>query len=216
MIKKYTGSEKFIMNDKELPYSMTDFWSWTLSCIHDSMTRGSFAEHIVKIALDNAGYNYNDEPKTGMELYDLDGPVIPATGKESHIEVKHTGYFRYNPHIDDYIETKYQRFSIEKKHVPDKMGDFSEESIAQRNNDIYVFAVYTAKDKTQNIFDLSLWDFYVMPTFQLDQDSYWSNCKSISLKSVQKMCEKCDFNSLPGRIAAACEQIIEEKNDNRV
>ena len=205
----FTGEETFVLDGKNTSDTMLGFWQWTLSCIHDSTTRGSFAEYIVKLALDYGGYRYNDEPKTGMELYDLDGPVIPATGKNARIEVKSTGYFLINPYTG-FRRTKGQQFSIKKKRVPDETGDFQDDSIPQRNNDIYVLTVYNAISQEENVFDLSLWDFYVLPTFWLNQNPKWEDRTSITLKAVQEMCEKNNFRELPEAITSACKSIPSE------
>ena len=208
----FTGEERFVLDGENTSYDMLGFWQWTLSCIYDGTTRGSFAEYIVKLALDHGGFKYNDEPKTGMELYDLEGPKIPSMGRPSRVEVKSTGYFLINPYTG-YRRTKGQQFSIKKKKVPDETGDFNENSIAKRNNDIYVLSVYNGKSEEENIFDLALWDFYVLPTFWLNRDPAWRERTSITLSKVQEMCEKKSFEELPGAIADACKLIPADEEE---
>ena len=121
----FSGDEMFINNGNTTKDSMLGFWQWTLSCIHDSSTRGSFAEYIVKLALDHGGFSYNPEGKTGMEMFDLLGPVIPSTNKKSRIEVKSTGYFRLIPNAG-YSAIATQQFNIAKKVPPDETGAYQE------------------------------------------------------------------------------------------
>lgn len=52
-----------------------------------------------------------------------------------------------------------------------------------RHSDLYVFYVYTATSRDQSILDLSLWDFYVLPTSVLDRKL--PGQKSISLSTLQ-------------------------------
>ena len=89
---RYKGTEKLLLNGKELPYSMLDFWSINLSEILLNMTRGSFAEFLVQCALTEGGFNAlgDDAVKTGVEAYDIDGPKImtPQGKRPSRIEVK--------------------------------------------------------------------------------------------------------------------------------
>ena len=39
----YEGTEQLELHGKKLPYCMIDFWRMKLSCISETMTRGSFA-----------------------------------------------------------------------------------------------------------------------------------------------------------------------------
>lgn len=45
-----TGQEKLIYNEKELHFSLLDFWRWSVSDILSNATRGRFAEFIVATA----------------------------------------------------------------------------------------------------------------------------------------------------------------------
>ena len=38
----FTGEETFVLDGKNTSDTMLGFWQWTLSCIHDGTTRGSF------------------------------------------------------------------------------------------------------------------------------------------------------------------------------
>ena len=200
----YNGNENLINDGEYLPYSMLGFWQWAYSNITLNVSRGTFAEYIVKSALDERGYSYNSCMKTGMEPYDLNGPIIPSTGHQSRIEVKSSAYVQF-----DRIVSHPERasFSITPAKLPDETGDFRPDAPSQRNSDLYVFTLYTAMDHRRNILDLSWWEFYVLPTFVLDTDPILSKQKTISLKRVGQLCQKLSFNGLCDGILDACRQI---------
>ena len=199
----YDGSEKLINDGNYLPYSMLDFWRWAYSNLILNVSRGTFAEFIVKSALDTSGFSYNSEMKTGFEPYDLDGPIIPVLKRHSRIEVKSSAYVQ----LWDIKHPERASFSIAPAKLPDETGDYKSEAPRQRNNDIYVFALYTATDKRRNILDLSWWQFYVLPTFKIEQDPVLSKQKSISLNRVHELCPMLSFNDLCDEIIKACNSI---------
>ena len=51
----YNGDEKLISDGVYLPYTMLNFWQWSLSNIQFGMTRGTFADFIVRCSLDSGG-----------------------------------------------------------------------------------------------------------------------------------------------------------------
>lgn len=64
----------------------------------------------------------------------------------------------------------------------DASGNYSANSQYRRHSDAYVFCVWTAMSREQNILDLSLWDFYVIATKTLDQKV--PNQKTITFQSL--------------------------------
>lgn len=189
-IKRYSGSEKLKLDGKELPFSMLDFWSINLSAILLNMTRGSFAEFLVLCALseDREGALRDIPAKTGVEPFDIDGPVIktPYGERPSRIEVKSAASVQIDtPDEKEPISLPPSRltFSIRKA-----IDWGSESKIPQRNNDLYVFAHYKASRKTDDMLDLSFWDFYVYPTYKIIQntDADISEQSTISVWRLQK------------------------------
>lgn len=206
----YTGDEKFIYNESEQIASMLNFWQWTLSCIFESATRGSVAEYIVKLALDYGYIKENPDGKTGMESFDLLGPEIRSTGEKARIEVKSTGYCHINPHVNPekgYVETKTQQFNIAKKTAADEAGDFKDGAPKQRNNDIYVCAVYNGRQPGEEIFDLSQWDFYVIPTHELNDDPVYHDRQNIRLNVVQERYKKLAFGEVADEVRSVCKSL---------
>ena len=199
----YNGNENLINDGKYLPYSMLDFWKWAYSNLILNVSRGTFAEFIVKSALDASGFTYNSEMKTGFEPYDLDGPIIPSLHRAARIEVKSSAYVQ----LWDIKHPDRTSFSIAPAKLPDRDGDFKDDAPRQRNNDIYVFTLYTATEKRRNILDLSWWQFYVLPTFKIEQDTILSKQKTISLSRVKELCETLSFDSLCDGIVEACNSI---------
>ena len=64
----------------------------------------------------------------------------------------------------------------------DSSGNYSADSQYCRHSDVYVFCVWTAMSREQNILDLSSWDFYVIATKTLDQKV--PNQKTITFQSL--------------------------------
>lgn len=198
----YNGDEKLINDGEYLPYTMLNFWQWSLSNIQFGMTRGTFADFIVKCSLDRGGIPTRSLIGTGFEPYDLEGPIIPSTGDVSRIEVKSSAFL--NSETGKYAERA--SFSIAPARVPID-GDYKKDSPQQRNNDLYVFALYTATDNRRNILDLSWWEFFVLPTYRIEGDPNLCRQKTVSLKRVKELCPTLSFDMLCDAIVDSCKSI---------
>lgn len=202
----YNGDESLILDGAELPYSILDFWRTNLSELLLNVNRGSFAEFIVQCALTGGGFDALHQEKTGMEPWDIDGPDICIFGsvRPSRIEVKSCASLQHG--MDDLaapLDDTKLRFSIR------KAVDWSNEPAGEnRNNDLYVFCNYTALSKSDNILDMKYWDFYVCPTFRLNEDSFLKDRNAVSLWRLKRMgLEKCGFGSLYDRITGVLSEI---------
>ncbi len=105
----YKGDEPLLLNGNPLSYTMLDFWRVNLSEILLNMTRGSFAEFLVRCAMNENGFDALSQVKTGVEPWDIDGPdIITKNGKRaSRIEVKSTASIQYDtPDEKEPIELK--------------------------------------------------------------------------------------------------------------
>lgn len=209
-----TGLEHLVDGSSVLPFHIADYWQWAYSDMLRNTQRGVFAEFIVKASLDLGGIFTNNEIRSNFEPFDLVGPNItnsctpPRLENSSfpcRIEVKSAAYIQsWNPHPGS---TPRITFSIAPAKIPDETGDYRPDAPMQRNSDLYVFAVYTAKERGQNILDMSLWEFYVAKTSALDEK--YGNQKTVSLTSLTKdlslaavpFCELCKA------IVDACENI---------
>lgn len=196
----YNGDEKIIRNGKYMQYTMLDFWKWAYSNIRYNMQRGTFADFLVRCALEDGGLATRTEIGTGFEPYDLEGPIIPSTGNPSRIEVKSAAI------LQAWGPSSRIAFSIAPARVQEN-GDIKHNSPQQRNNDLYVFAYYKATDSSANILDLYWWKFYVLPTYKINEDARLSKQKTISLKSVVAMCKELSFDELYDEIKSTCNEI---------
>lgn len=196
----YNGDEKIICNGEYTPYTMLDFWKWAYSNIRYNMQRGTFADYLVRCALETGGFATRPEIGTGFEPYDLEGPMIASTGKPSRIEVKSAAT------LQAWGMSSRIAFSIAPARVAQD-GDVKHNSPQQRNNDLYVFALYTATESSANTLDLYWWRFYVLPTYIINGDSRLSKQKTISLKSIERHCKQLEFTELYDAIISACDSI---------
>ena len=198
----YNGDERLVHNGKYLSNTMLDFWKWAYSDILHNMQRGTFAEFIVKCALENIGIHTNEE-QASIKPYDLNGPIILSSGKPARIEVKSAAFVQ----TWDIKHPDRANYSIAPAKMPDETGDYPYLSGRQRNNDIYVFTLYTATNRRENILDLSWWEFYILPTYFIESDKKLVLQKTISLKTVKKLCPVLSFEQLGDAIQECCKKI---------
>lgn len=210
--KRFIGTEKLILDGKELPYSMGDFWSAKFSAILLNMNRGSFAEFLVLCAMAENGDQtlWAKTVKAGVEPYDIDGPEIttPHGTRKSRIEVKCTASVQLNtPDEREPISLPPSRLTFSIRPAIDWDADSRE---SQRNSDLYIFAHYKATRKSDNMLDLSFWDFYVYPTYKIDGniDTELSEQSTISLRRLQMIGVPCvSFRELYREIVRVCSEI---------
>ncbi len=222
-----TGDEMLTFNGTELanpyagdgltnPYSVKQYWRINLSTLLLNMTRGGFAEFLVLCALNQKepDKKYVDQLKNGVEAWDIDGPdiTIPRNStRKSRIEVKSAAAVQiYTPEekvLDDFPLSQL-KFSIR------KARDWSvNDDTQRRNNDLYVFCHYKATKTSDNMLELSLWDFYVYPTYLIENNKSLSNQKTISVRRLQMLgVEPCGFDSLAEKIHQTIKQ-IENKDE---
>ncbi len=174
-MKALTGNEHFYFDDMPLPHLLLDFWSWSASDLLKGTLRGSLAEFIVATAI---GEDITQMHEDRLP-YDLEMPRGEETCK---IEVKSSSYINAG--------AKEELSSISFDIAPsrrDALGKkvLSEEE-ARRASDVYVFCLFTCKDRAAaNPLLLDDWNFIVVPTPTLD----WScgGQKTISLRSLLKL-----------------------------
>ena len=193
----YTGKEKLIFEDKDLGKTMLDFWSWAYSDLIRNLNRGAFAEFIVREAMNTQCGN--TPPREGfrisMDAYDLLSP------DGIRVEVKSSAY------IQSWESEHPARisFRIAPAKALDEFGNYSVNSKYARHSDVYVFCVWTAMSREQNILDLALWDFYVLSTKILDQKV--PNQKTITFPSLLSLePKKVDYFGLYEAIRSEYER----------
>lgn len=183
----YTGKERLIYKDRELDSSILDFWSWAYSDLIRNVNRGAFAEFIVREAMNTqcSITPPRTDIRVSMDAYDLLSP------DGIRVEVKSSAY------IQSWESEHPSRisFRIAPAKSLDALGNYSENSSYCRHSDVYVFCVWTAMSREENILDLSLWDFYVISTKVLDQKV--PNQKTITFQSLLNLHpEKVDYFGL--------------------
>ena len=170
----YTGNEKFIFKDKDLGKTMLNFWSWAYSDLIRNVNRGAFAEFVVREAMNTQCRN--TPPRTDFRVYMDAYDLLSPDG--IRVEVKSSAYIQA-------WESEHPArisFRIAPAKSLDSSGNYSADSQYCRHSDVYVFCVWTAMSREQNILDLSLWDFYVIATKTLDQKV--PNQKTITFQSL--------------------------------
>ena len=206
----YTGDETLVSNGKPLPYTMLDFWRINLSTILLNMTRGSFAEFLVICAMEEHGFHALEQVKNGVEAWDVDGPEIktPNGVRTSRIEVKSTASVQIYSPDDKELSLPDSRLTFSIK----KALDWTHEELGKRrHSDVYVFCHYKATRKTDNMLDVGLWDFYLLPTWRIESDPSLSAQTSISVYRLKAIgVSPVCFEDLHDAIVRALRSVEEQ------
>ncbi|MBP0000424.1 MAG: hypothetical protein J7641_15735 [Cyanobacteria bacterium SID2] len=164
----YRGNEKFSDSDRNLDFTVLDFWSWSNSNLLENTIRGVLAEFIVARAL-----NIETDSRVEWESTDL-------SFEEVKIEVKSSAY------IQAWEQKKLStiQFSIAPTHFDNTHPDFKQ--APKRHSDIYIFCLFKETDPHQiNPLDLSQWEFFVLATQTLNERV--GAQKSIGLNSLKNL-----------------------------
>ncbi len=187
------GNESLTYNGQNTNYKILDFWRWSVSDILSNATRGRFAEFIVGTAVGLNHENLRDE----WDAYDL------ITDDGIKIEVKSAAYIQsWNQKSFSTIS-----FSIKPARYWNTVPNM-QRGEPTRHADIYVFC--HLKHKDQNTIDplkMEQWDFYVLPTFRLD--NYPRSQSSITINSLKKLTDPIMYSDLKNEIDRAS---AEQKN----
>jgi hypothetical protein len=164
------GSERFHAGGDDLGFDLLGFWEWSVSDVVSNATRGRLAEYIVANAIGAAG-GVRDE----WAAYDLIDP------RGISIEVKSAAYIQ-SWHQDRLSTIS---FNCPKSLAWDPETN-KQSDIKRRQAEVYVFALLAHQDQsTLDPFDLSQWEFYVVPTVTLDRRERSQH--SITLKSLRAL-----------------------------
>jgi hypothetical protein len=185
-----TGDEHLTDQGKKINYRLIDFWRWSVSDILSNATRGRFAEFIVGTAVGLGLKISRDE----WGAYDL------KTEEGIKIEVKSAAY------IQSWHQKNFSAIMFSIK--PSKYWDADsnmQNGEPMRHADVYVFCHLNHKDQlTINPLMMEQWDFYVLPTFRID--NYKRSQSSITLKSLRKLTEPVAYNVLKSEIEIAYQE----------
>ncbi|HRZ97033.1 MAG TPA: hypothetical protein P5084_05715 [Paludibacter sp.] len=189
-----TGNEYLTDNGEKTKYNLLGFWSWSVSDILSNATRGRFAEFIVGTAIGLNPKNLRDE----WDAYDL------KTDNGIKIEVKSAAY------IQSWNQKKISTISFSTKHAKYWNSEiYSENEKPRRHADIYVFCHLKHLDQaTIDPLKMEQWDFYVLPTFILD--NYKRSQSSITINSLRRLTNPIIYNKLKTEIDKAAEEQIKQ------
>jgi len=175
-----SGLELFHQNGDNLGFNLLSFWQWSSSELLGNALRGVLAEFIVSTDVDCVS-----EQRVEWDAYDL----VSTDGVK--IEVKSASYLQS---WDQKVFSKIV-FGIQKTYGWDTENN-QQEKVLKRQSDVYVFCVLAHKDK-RNIdpLNMSQWDFYVLPSSELDEKV--GNQKTISLSSLVRLNPtKCRYGEI--------------------
>ena len=175
-----SGQEHLTHNDKQLRFTLLDFWRWSVSDILSNATRGRFAEFIVATAMNIDVTTLRDE----WSAYDLE------TSDRIKLEVKSAAY----------IQSWFQRslskisFSIKPSLHWDSLTNI-QSSEKKRHANVYVFCLLHHDDKlTVDPLNMNQWEFYVLGTDEVN--NYPRSQSSITLKSLQGLTKAISYDKL--------------------
>ena len=179
-----TGEENLTDNGQNTNYNLLDFWRWSVSDILSNATRGRFAEFVVGTAVGLNPENLRDE----WDAYDL------TTEDGIKIEVKSAAYIQcWNQKSFSTIS-----FSIKPARYWDAETNMPRGE-PKRHADLYVFCHLKHKDQeTIDPLKMEQWDFYVLPTYRLD--NYERSQSSITINSLKKLTEPKSYSELQSEI----------------
>ena len=184
-------NKKFIYNNKELDFSVLDFWEYKYSSIYN--LQEVIAEFLIEKAL-KIEKSYNVDYWT---LFDI-------LYRNKRIEIKQTAY--YHPWNDNSKISHVRTFDIRKTNS--NYEDNTNENKFERQNDIYIFCVNIGMDK-ESAYPLNInnWDFYIVLTKTINE--ICKDNKTISLNRVKKIANKVDY----GNIKQYIDKLIEIDNN---
>ncbi|MBK7492794.1 MAG: hypothetical protein KBF68_01740 [Nitrosomonas sp.] len=163
----------------------SDFWQWAYSDFMSNALRGVLAEYIVAHAA-----NCTHCPRTEWDAYDL------QTQSGLKIEVKSAAY------LQSWEQKRHSpiRFDVAPKKGWDAKTNQSAKE-ASRSADLYVFCVFSAKEKeSANPLNPSQWFFLMCPTSLLNERL--ETQKSVSLSSLEAIgLKRLSFEALSAAIA---------------
>ncbi|MFZ1703566.1 MAG: hypothetical protein WAT79_04420 [Saprospiraceae bacterium] len=187
-----TGTEKIKDNGIETEYNLLDFWRWGGSDLLSNATRGRFAEFIVGTTIGINPLNLRDE----WDAFDL------TTDDGIKIEVKSASY------IQSWNQKQLSKisFSIKKARFWDEVNNM-QRGEPKRHADLYVLChLKHINQSTIDPLKMEQWDFYILPTFRLD--NYERSQSSITINSLRKLTEPKKYSELKTEIEKAYKEQI--------
>jgi hypothetical protein len=177
------GNEPLVYK-KALPFTLVDFWKWSVSDLISNATRGRLAEFIVATAV---GVDLNI-PRDEWAAFDL---ISPDGIK---IEIKSAAY------LQSWFQKKLSliSFSIKPALYWDGATNVQSKTKA-RHADVYVMCLLETKDQEKiDPLDLEQWKFYVLSVDAVN--NYKRSQMSITLNSLEKLTSPVCYDELDQEI----------------
>lgn len=187
-----SGDERLHTSGSSIKASVLDFWRWSASDLLSNATRGRLAEFIVALALE---IDVRNSVRDEWGAFDL------LTPEGIKVEVKSAAF------IQSWAQVKHSAISFR---VPKTRAWNSETNVyeqeSRRQADVYVFALLAHKEQeTIDPLNLDQWHFYVLPTTTLDART--PSQHSISIRSLEALCEANSFGNLRGAVLKAAKKV---------
>ena len=192
-VERLKGNETFRLAGERLPFSVHDFWSWSVSELVSNATRGILAEYIVAKA---CGVD-TSRPRDEWAAVDLETP------EGILIEVKSAAF------IQSWYQQKLSAISFGvKKTLKWDPDTNKQDDKPTRAADVYVFALLAHKDqKTLDPLNLDQWEFYVLRTATLNNRKRSQH--SITLPSLKRL------NAGPHRLRELRDAVLQASSSQR-
>lgn len=170
MVQALSEEDEFCFQGAGLGFKLLDFWRWSASDVLNNTIRGQIAEYLVAKAVD-----------AEQQVLDVWSPFDVKDPSGIKIEVKSAAC------LQSWTRKRFSRISflVPATYLIDA-NTFQLSSEKRRWADVYVLAHLKHKDKaTVNPLQVEQWDFYVLPTWKLDERERSQH--SITLKSLQQL-----------------------------
>ena len=185
-IKKKTGREPFYSGGAMRDFDVLDYWRWATSDLVSNASRGILAEYIVAKAVGVSTTGVRDE----WAAYDLETP------DGIKLEVKSSAY------VQSWWQRDFSSISFKIKKTRSWNDETGYSGEPTRKADLYVFALLAHKEHhTIDPLDLDQWQFYVLPTAQLEERK--GSQSSISLSALTELTAPVPFDELRGAVYKA-------------
>ena len=199
--KIMTGDEHFTFYGMPINKLFSDFVMWYSSDLLDISIRGPLAEFIVAQELE---IDFT-EARSDNQGFDL-------RYKGNCLEIKSSAY------LQSWEQTRPSNISFSIKKAIEKEGWFYADD--ERSPDIkrhsiaYVFCLYKYRDKpTANPLILDHWDFYILPTSEIDKKC--GDQKNLSLNKLLELNPvKCEFDGIKDAIDSIINSITTKDKNN--
>lgn len=183
-----TGDEPILQHGQIMDATLRGFWTWACSDLLSNAMRGVLAEYLVGLALGCVD---------GTTRLEWDATDL-CTADGLRVEVKSSAY------LQSWEQKRLSAISF--GIAPANGWDHATNTYfgeRVRQSDVYVFCVLNHTDKaTVNPLDVDQWDFYVMPTGQVN--AAFGGQKSVSLTSLLRHHPvKASFSELSALVEAA-------------